>query len=145
MMFTFTAALFAIASGAAGDSAASSVSQSLSPSEVHADALPKSYLRGGSDTTFVRRLFVPYGGFRKPYNSNTGCLDDQYHDKCWNCMCLTGGEGNPVVTMWYDLDANPDGQDHCMPKLAFGERCYYDWECLSNSCLGYGDLYCAVE
>ena len=41
MMFTFIAALFAIASGAAGDSATSSVSQSLAPSEAHAGALLK--------------------------------------------------------------------------------------------------------
>ena len=117
MKSVFTAALFAIASGAAAP-----------------------------DTEFARRLtgyrLRRLAGYPAPYQSDS-CLDDQFHDKCWNCMCLAGGEGNPVETMRCDLDANPDGQDHCVPKLANGEQCYYDWECQSNSCLGYGDLYCA--
>ena len=88
MKFTFTAALFAIASGAAAG--ASSVSQSFQkpPAKVQSSALYKRALRGNPD---FGRILANDDGFPVPYYDN-GCLPDNFKDKCASCMCLDGGE-----------------------------------------------------
>jgi len=124
-MFTLTAALLAVASGAAA-APANTASSGLPYPEVHAKAL-KGSLRGGTNLIFSRRLFPD------EYESN-GCLGDNFKDKCANCMCLEGGEGKPVQTKHCDLSAPGDGQDHCVDKGATGSKCTQNWECQSNSC-----------
>ena len=175
MKFTaaFTAALFAIASGAAAPdyidtsralytsnnsdadymeevdrkltgyqrpgTPAKRNEASFRAEEVDGANLLQGILRGGFDhTTFARRLNNPFSPHDDTYPAaydSTGCLGDQYKDKCANCMCLKGGIGNPVQTKTCDLKANPDGQDHCVDKKAKDEMCNANYECLTNSCV----------
>ena len=131
MKFTFTAALFAVASGAVAPDTASSFSQSFSPPGAHYVAEPPTgHLRGNfNHAAFARRLSI----YPAPYQANS-CLGDNFRDKCSNCMCLEGGEGNPVQTKRCDLDANPDGNDHCIDKGAPGSECHFGYDCQSNLC-----------
>ena len=127
MKFTFAAAFFAVASGAAAPGT-SSVSQSLPSPEVQSSSL-KGYLRGGIDLHFARRLYPA-----EYYSS--GCLGDQFKDKCAGCMCIEGGEGKPLQRQICDLHAPPDGKDHCVDKKPDGAYCSDNWECQSNYCYG---------
>ena len=126
MKFTFTAALFAIAADAAAPGA-SDVSQSF---QIPPPKALKGFLRGNQGNLDFARRLAPYGF---PYYSD-GCLPDNYKDKCSNCMCLDGGEGNPVQRKQCDLGANPDGNDHCVDKFLDGEECTDAWQCYSNRC-----------
>ena len=123
MKFTFAAALFAVASGAA---AAPEV-QSKLLQQVHSDT---GYLLGGDNLNlFARRLDI----YPEEYDSR-GCLPDIFKDKCEKCMCLKAGEGNPVQTKHCDLSAPGDGTDHCVDKGATGSECSYNWQCQSSQC-----------
>ena len=121
MKFTLAAALFAVASG---DAAAA---------EVHSKLL-EGHLRSGDNLdVFVRRLGLFPDTYPEGYDSR-GCLPEYFKDKCANCMCLKGGEGNPVQRFHCDLSVNPDGTDHCVDKGKTGSLCTYNWECQSNDC-----------
>jgi hypothetical protein len=133
MKFTFTAALLAVASGAAA-APADTASSVLPPPEAQSNAL-KGSLRGGTDRMFSRRL-IP---FPDEYDSN-GCLGDNFKDKCANCMCLNGPIGGAYPTKHCDLSAPGDGQDHCVDKGATDSLCHANWECQSNSCTPYSFL-----
>ena len=65
------------------------------------------YLRGGDNLdVFARRLDLSLKRYpNKEYESN-GCLGDSFKDTCVACMCLEGGEGNPVVPKHYGLSAS---------------------------------------
>ena len=130
MKFTFTAALFAIASGAAADASSVSQSSQMPPPKVQSSALYKGALRGNPG---FERILVNSGDFPVPYYDN-GCLPDNFKDKCGSCLCLEGGEGNAVQPKRCDINANPDG-NRCVDKAAKGTQCSYNWECQSNSCL----------
>jgi hypothetical protein len=128
MKFTFTAALLAVASGAAA-APADTASSVLPPPEAQSNAL-KGSLRGGTDRMFSRRLEL---AFPDEYESN-GCLGDNFKDKCANCMCLNGPIGGAYPTKHCDLSAPGDGQDHCVDKGWPGSKCSENWECKYGSC-----------
>jgi hypothetical protein len=118
MKFTFAAALFAVASGAA-------------PAEAHSSPkLLPGHLRGGGNLEFYARRLSDYPD---EYDSR-GCLPGVFKDKCAKCMCLEGGERNALQKKHCDLSAPGDGTDHCVPKGAPGSKCTWNWQCQSSEC-----------
>ena len=98
--------------------------------------LKSGYLRGGvNNTAFARQLAGEENKFPDEYDQTTGCLPDNFKDKCQNCMCYNGPIGGAYPTTHCDLSANPDGKDHCVPKGAIGSACTFGWQCQSNQCI----------